>query len=160
MRIREVMSMPVQTVPADAAATVAWELMQLHHIGHLVVVDSKQRAHGVIAAADLGGPMAPDRHEHLRVADLMTGRLVVAAPTTTIREAANLMRGNGVHCLPVFERGRLIGIVTALDLLELVGRGAERPVPHAGRPVLKHRRTEPHAAVRAKRVHRSLLERT
>jgi CBS-domain-containing membrane protein len=160
MRVREVMSMPVQTVQENAEATVARELMQMHRIGHLVVVDSRQRPHGVIAAADLGGPGAADRHDHVRVADLITGRIVSAAPTTTIREAANLMRGNGVHCLPVFERGRLIGIVTALDLLELVGRGTERPVSPTGHPVVKHWRSEPHASVRAKRVHRSRLERT
>ena len=33
----------------------------------------------------------------------------------------------------------LIGIVTTTDLLDLIGRGVERPVAHAKRWTLKHR---------------------
>jgi CBS domain-containing protein len=35
------------------------------------------------------------------------------------------MRGRWIGCLPVINRGRLAGIVTVTDLLELPGRGAE-----------------------------------
>jgi acetoin utilization protein AcuB len=160
MRVGEVMTAPVQTVAATAPASAAWEQMQLNRIGHLVVVDSQRRARGVVSDADLGGPHGAEQRERVRVGDVMLDKLVVASPATTIREAANLMRGHRVNCLLVFDRGRLVGVVTALDLLELVGRGVERPVAHADRPILKHRGLRPQGTVRAKRVHRSRLEKT
>ncbi len=84
----------------------------------------------------------------------MTEKLVVARPQTTIREAANLMRGHQVNCLPVFTGDKLAGMVTSLDLLELLGRGAERPVAQSTRWVMKDRgskRTRQPAATRSMR---------
>jgi len=63
-----------------------------------------------------------------------------------VREAANLMRGHGVSCLPVFNGRRLKGIVTVVDLLELIGRGTERPVRTVERLVLKDRGVVPSQA--------------
>jgi acetoin utilization protein AcuB len=57
----------------------------------------------------------------------------------TVRQAANLLRGRTIGCLPVVEDGAILGIVTTIDLLELIGRGAERPVPKTRRWVLKDR---------------------
>ena len=45
------------------------------------------------------------------------------APEATVRQAANRLRGRGVGCLAVMDDGRLRGIVTTQDLLELIGRG-------------------------------------
>jgi CBS domain-containing protein len=45
----------------------------------------------------------------------------------TIRQAANLLRGRMIGCLPVLEGGKLIGILTATDMLEQIGRGSDRP---------------------------------
>jgi hypothetical protein len=42
-------------------------------------------------------------------------------------------------CLPILEEGKIVGIVTTTDLLELIGRGSERPVPKTRRWVLKDR---------------------
>jgi hypothetical protein len=48
-------------------------------------------------------------------------------------------RGRSICCLPVVEKDRLVGIVTTTDLLDLIGRGAERPIPKTRRWVLKDR---------------------
>jgi CBS domain-containing protein len=57
-----------------------------------------------------------------RVADLMRPDVVKASPATDVRRAAGLMRRHGVGCLPVVDRGRLVGIVTVSDLLALLER--------------------------------------
>jgi hypothetical protein len=49
------------------------------------------------------------------------------------------MRGRSIGCLVVTNRGRVVGIVTVADLLELLGRGVERPTPTAKRWTLRHR---------------------
>jgi CBS domain-containing protein len=155
MRVGEVMTPTVYTVGASEPAAAAWELMRLHRVRHLVVTDKEGRVSGILSASDLG-----DRHgESLRdgrsVADLMTEKVVAATPATTVREAANLMRGHAVNCLPVFKGEKLQGIVTTLDLLSLIGRGAERPVAKTKRWVLKDRGVQPTGLKAAKRAPRA-----
>jgi CBS-domain-containing membrane protein len=43
-----------------------------------------------------------------------------------MKEAANLLRGRSIGCLPILEKRRLVGIVTTTDLLELVGEVTRR----------------------------------
>src|SRR5436190_1364582 len=144
MRINDIMSAPVFTIGADEPATTAWETMRFHRTRHLMVTSEEQRVIGVVSASDLGGRHGDVVRAGRRVSDLMTEKLVVARPDTTFREAANLMRGHSVNCLPVFnDRDRLKGIVTVVDLLELIGRGNERPTNAAPRPVLKNRGVVP-----------------
>jgi len=150
MRITEVMNKPVHTVTATDDAAFAWEQMDFHQVQHLVVVDSDGRMIGIVSASDVGGRRGEPLRVGRRVADVMTEKVVAVTPDTTVREAANLMRGHRVNCLPVFERGQLKGIVTALDLLELLGRGAERPVTTAKRRILKDRGQVPHQAAPSK----------
>ena len=69
----------------------------------------------------------------------MTDNLATAAPDTTIRHAANLLRGRSIGCLPVLDEGEAVGIVTITDLLDLIGRGAERPVERSTRWTLRAR---------------------
>ena len=129
MRLSEIMSKPVHTIGAAEPATAAWESMRLHGTHHLVVAGSEGHVIGVITSGDLGGKNGEVVRARRRVSDLMTEKVVVARPDMTVRQAANLMRGHAVGCLPVFdERHHLKGIVTVIDLLELLGRGAERPL--------------------------------
>lgn len=150
MRVSEIMSAPVYRIGADDTATDAWETMRFRRTRHLVVNDAEGRVIGVISASDLGGKNGELVRAGRRVRDLMTAKLVTAHPDTTVREAANLMRGHSVNCLPVFnDRDHLKGIVTVIDLLELIGRGTERPMKTPERAVLKDRGVVPRqAAVR------------
>jgi CBS domain-containing protein len=156
MRVSEIMSTPVYTIGEDEAATTAWETMGFRRTRHLVVNDAEGHVVGVISASDLGAKNGDLLRERRRVRDLMTAKLVTADPEMTVREAANLMRGHGVNCLPVFNgRDRLTGIVTVMDLLELIGRGAERPLKVAERPVLKDRGVVPRQATVGGRTRRA-----
>jgi CBS domain-containing protein len=156
MRVSDIMSAPVHTIGADEPATAAWEAMRLHRTRHLVVSGEEGRVIGVISASDLGGKHGELIRARRRISDLMTEKLVVAQVETTVREAANLMRGHGVNCLPVCDgRGRLKGIVTIVDLLELIGRGTERPTKAAPRAVLKSRGVVPRQATVQNRSRRA-----
>jgi acetoin utilization protein AcuB len=93
---------------------------------------------GVLSDRDAGGRAGSNLRAQLRVRDLMTTDVATATPDITVRKAANLMRGRTIGCLPVLNRGKLVGIVTTSDLLELIGRGRERPT-RPERRVLHHR---------------------
>ena len=135
MRIREAMTSRVETVPAGESAENALRRMRAKGIHHLVV--PLAGAVGVISSRDLES--LPGDRAHCTVADLMSAPAVTAEPHMTIRQAANLLRGRTIGCLPVLEDGKLVGILTTTDLLELIGRASERPVSEGRRWVMKGR---------------------
>lgn len=138
MRLGDIMETSVETIGLEDRAELAWERMRLARIHHLVVMNDRAVV-GVVSDRDLGGVRGGRLREGRQVADLMTRTVVTAAPTTTVREAANLMRGRAVGCLPVVDRGTLRGIITVTDLLELIGKGAERPTARAQRAIMRGR---------------------
>ena len=126
MRVAEVMTKNVQTIRPDTPAGDAWELMRRKGIHHLVVMADAE-VKGVLSARDAGGRSGASLRAGARVRDLMTTSVVTVDPETTIRRAANLMRGRTIGCVPVVNRDRLVGIVTVSDLLGLLGGGIDRP---------------------------------
>jgi CBS domain-containing protein len=120
------MSTRVATVESTEAASTAWSRMRKNRIRHLVVTDDGDLA-GMISERDLGGRDGDETRRGRTVGDLMSPRVVTAEPSMTLREAANLMRGRIIGSLPVLDEGRLVGIVTATDVLDALGSGSTRP---------------------------------
>jgi acetoin utilization protein AcuB len=136
MRIGEVMTARVETVPAEESAENALRRMRARRIRHLVVMQGGE-ATGVVSIRDLDS-LASDRSLRT-VADVMSAPAVTGNPRMTVRQAANLLRGRTIGCLPVLDGGKLVGILTTTDLLDAIGRGSERPVSKGKRWVMKGR---------------------
>jgi CBS domain-containing protein len=128
----------VKTIAPTTAAEDAWNMMRLNRIHHPVVTKAN-RVVGVLSDRDAGGRRGNAVRANSSVADLMTAPAVTVEPTTTVRQAANVMRGRSIGCLVVVDSGRAIGIVTVSDLLELVGRGLDRGAATTSRRTLNHR---------------------
>lgn len=138
IRVQDVMSRDVKTIGPEETADSAYEAMRARGFHHLVVVENGRMV-GVLSDRDLGGVRGVAAHKGQPVRALMTPSVVSVSPETPIRKVANLLRGRSIGCVPVVEGERLVGIVTTSDLLTLVGRGIERPVPKTKRWTLKHR---------------------
>jgi len=138
MLVQDVMTRKVKTVSAATHADEAWALMRMKGIHHLVVLEGRDIA-GVVSDRDLGGPHGGTVRDTRLVSELMTENVTTIEPETPIRKAANLLRGRAIGCLVVVQDGRVKGIVTTADLLELIGRNAERPVVTTARRILSHR---------------------
>ena len=140
MRLSEIMTREVERVRPGDTPQHASALMDMRRIHHLVVVD-RHRVIGLLTSDDL---RQPERVSATTVESLMTRRFATAPPDLTVRKAANLLRGSSAGALPIVERGRLVGIVTISDLLELLGRGVERP-SKGQRWILRNRGVRPKA---------------
>jgi len=121
MRLMEIMTTEVETASSTEAAEKAFERMRTRRIRHLVVMDGRQVV-GVLSERDVGGVRGSQIRAGKTVGELMSAQAVIASPTTTVRQAANLLRARTIGCLPIVEDGKLAGIVTLTDLLELLGR--------------------------------------
>jgi acetoin utilization protein AcuB len=128
----------VTTIAPTARADDAWDTMRANRIRHLVVSEGR-RVLGVLSERDAGGRRGGAVRMNVTVADLMTAPAVTCEPTTTVRQAANVMRGRSIGCLVVIDGGRPVGIVTVSDLLGLLGRGGDRGAVTAARRTLSHR---------------------
>jgi CBS domain-containing protein len=53
----------------------------------------------------------------MKVRDIMTTEVVVAHPDTSVNLVARLMAGRDISGVPVVEDGRVVGVVTELDLI-------------------------------------------
>ena len=115
--VKEIMTQRVATLTDDKNMGDAAKMMGEKHIGSLVVVvDGKPK--GIVTERDLlSGILAIGRDPaKTRVGEAMSWPLTSISPDETIKEAARtMMKGRGR--LTVFEKEKLIGIVSASDLI-------------------------------------------
>jgi CBS domain-containing protein len=135
---------PVTVSPDDDVETVVG-LLRKHDVPGLPVVNDAGRCVGIVTEADLVIPDEQgDLHiphylelfggvvflEPLRrfegrlrkafaskVRDLMTPDPVTVAPSASVREAARVITERHHDRLPVVEHGRLVGLVSRVDVL-------------------------------------------
>lgn len=128
MRLQDVMTTDVATIQDTDLLVAANELMWRKQIHHLVVVRDGAVV-GVLSDTDLGGSEATDIPKGVLVKDVMSTDPVTALPTTTVRDAMNLMTGRAIRCLPLLDdANNLVGIVTSTDL-DAVTQPGTPPVP-------------------------------
>jgi acetoin utilization protein AcuB len=133
MRVHEVMSASVVTVPISATCQEAVGRMHRARIRHLPVVDDAGRLVGIVTDRDLrhrlftpdvfraiGTVPVEDLLRQVRVLEIMSTPVVTVRPDDDLEEAARLMLEDKVGSLPVVEGGRVTGIVTETDLLRRI----------------------------------------
>jgi CBS domain-containing protein len=144
-QVRDIMDTNPATVGPDTSVQDVVATLREHQLPGVPVVDSDGRCVGMVTETDLvlpdedgdlhiphyinlfGGTVFLEplsRFEgRLRkafaadAADMMSRDPDTVGPDTSIREAARLIHAKGHNRLPVVEDGRLVGVVTRLDVL-------------------------------------------
>ncbi len=126
MAIGEICKREVVFARRDNTVKEAAQLMREYHVGDLVVVDQSDGERvpcGIITDRDVvvgvvAKGLDPDA---LKVGEVMGTDLVLAHETDGLSETIELMRAKGVRRVPIVdERGGLVGILTADDILDLL----------------------------------------
>jgi CBS domain-containing protein len=150
LTVRDIMDAdPVTVSPTDDVETVL-RLLRTHELPGVPVVNEGGRCVGIVTEADLvladeegdlhiphyielfGGVvfLEPLRRFEGRlkkafastVNDLMTEDPVTIEPDASVAEAGRVIVHRGHNRLPVVEHGRLVGVVTRVDVLEALTR--------------------------------------
>jgi CBS domain-containing protein len=118
MKLREIMTGSPVKIHPDESVAVAARMLTRHNIGVLPVCGTDGKLCGVVTDRDLVTRcMASQRSaEQMRVRDVMTGRVISAAPDMDTSAAAHLMGREQIRRLPVVENGMLCGMVSLGDL--------------------------------------------
>lgn len=121
-KLRKIMIEKVVTIAPSATVKQAAELMNMHEIGCLVVVDHEKPV-GILTERDMLKRVICEARQSrtTRVLDLMSKPLVTASPDLAAGDAAKLMFERNIKKLPVVENGRLAGLVTLTDILRSPG---------------------------------------
>lgn len=119
MLVKEVMHRSVKTVRPEDTVRDAAKIMNQYRIGSLVVVSGTGEVVGILTERDiLTNVVAVGKvADEVKISEIMTPNIITITPDKTLEEAANIMTENKIKKLPVVHEGRLIGIVTATDLM-------------------------------------------
>ena len=118
MRLKAIMSTPVEVISPCASISTAQRRLKLKGIHHLVVVEHGTVV-GLVTTETLNTRLAEGAKS---VGDAMIRNIAVATPEMTVREAAEMMMpGHLQTAVPVVRNNRPVGIVSVADLLELAG---------------------------------------
>lgn len=117
----------VAVVEPETAALVVAQVMRKHHVGALVVVDAQEKSRpvGIVTDRDLVLELMAEGLDPsvFTAGDIMSVDLVLARPDMDEMDAVELMMNNRLRRLVIAdEAGRLVGIVTLEDILELLAR--------------------------------------
>jgi CBS domain-containing protein len=117
MKIEELMTKSVITLPADASAYEAVKLLNKNKIGCLVVV-YKGEIVGILTERDLLERVLEKcrNPKETGISEIMTKHVIVGKPDMELSEATRLMFESRVKKLPIIEGNRLVGIVTLTDI--------------------------------------------
>lgn len=111
MNLASIMKPSVETISPDRPASEARERMSRLGIRHLPVLEGPNLV-GLISERDL-------LREGRTVADVMTADPQVLEPLDPVERAMEIAIDRKLGAFPVVEHGRLVGIVTVIDLLEV-----------------------------------------
>jgi acetoin utilization protein AcuB len=117
MKIHDLMIPDPITVGMHASISDAIELMKLNSIRHLPVVSAGNHLEGFLTLADLKQGLIPSMVGDLSLKDLMIKNPITVDPDEEIEYAARLIYKHKIGGLPVAKRNKLVGIITATDLL-------------------------------------------
>ena len=152
IRVKQIMSKDVVAVSPHDSLHEALELIVENRISALPVTNSKGQCIGLLSTSDLIdltheledelqnlGRASVGKRQWLieqlvgalgseRVAEQMTEDVATVTPEATLPEAAAIMLRNRVHRLPVTDaEGRLLGIVSTIDIMGVVADSAPAP---------------------------------
>lgn len=115
MKVKEIMK-KVVTVNGSATLKQAASLMSRKNIGSLIVTE-KDTVLGIVTERDILKHISHSNNLHAKVEDIMTEDVITVNANADLIEASNLMFQHKIKKLPVIEKDKLVGIVTATDLI-------------------------------------------
>src|SRR5262249_55289136 len=124
MDVATIMSRVLVTAAPTLPATRLVDLMVDLNIGAVPVIDDDGAPIGIVTRADVLEGLEEDEEpitDELPVWELMHPSLLTIVPSTLVRDAAQLMVRERVHHLLVVDNlGRLVGLVSSLDVVRWV----------------------------------------
>jgi CBS domain-containing protein len=118
IRVREAMTNRVITMGPDQTIDKAAQLMLEKGIGCIIIMENNKPI-GIVTERNICyGVVAPNKlPSKIKLEQIMSSPIRTISPDKPLIEAAKFMVKNNFRRLPVIEKNRLIGIITARDVV-------------------------------------------
>jgi CBS domain-containing protein len=151
MEVRALMSRELVMIGPAESCLDAVVRMQRARVRHLPVVNRDGLLVGIVTDRDLRHHLFTPRAfevlgstavdvllDGVRVAEIMSTDVVTVEAGASLGHAADIMRKQRVGSLPVMENGRMIGIVTEVDILRQIVRADATCVPECAEVIVSY----------------------
>jgi CBS domain-containing protein len=119
--VRDIMSRPPITAKENETVAGVSKLMGKHDIGCVIIVDKSGNPAGIITERDIVQRVAARNvlPSELKVGQTMSKPVATISPRASVNEAAKIMNHKKIRRLAVMDEGKLVGIVTMKDILQV-----------------------------------------
>ncbi len=114
MKVKEVMTSDVISVPEVSTIEDAARLLARYRISGLPVINAAGALVGLVTEYDLIAKQGPT------VADIMSRSVISVTEDTDVEEVAHLLTNRRIRRVPVLRGDRLVGIVSRSDLVKQI----------------------------------------
>ncbi len=116
--VKDVMNPQVVVAKPQATIKEAAEIMSQFRIGCLIIMEN-DKVLGIVTESDIIGKVVAKKKdpERITVEEIMSKNVISTTPDENLDDAADKMVENKIKRLPVIDSGKLVGIITATDLI-------------------------------------------
>jgi len=122
--VKQVMKTDVVSIDENSTIQDAAQQMINSNIG-CVIITKDSIPVGIFTESDFVRIAAKGNPLFTAISEVMSTPLVVITPGETIWEAADIMRKKDIHKLPVQDENKIVGIITASDLVQICSMGSD-----------------------------------
>ena len=115
MRVEEIMISPVVITERNVTIENLKNRLARKGINAVPVMEEDGNIAGVVSASDL----MSHHDESLHVEDVMSERVHIVLRNNQVKDAAKVMVKHGVHHLVVMEDGKVIGMISSMDIIKV-----------------------------------------
>jgi CBS domain-containing protein len=116
VKVHDLMTESVVTTEPHVSIDRVRRILQRNKVSAVPVVDTDGRPVGIVSATDLVPSLKPDSP----VSAIMTEKVYTVPRYDDVSVAARIMRNHKIHRLVVTHEQKVVGVISAFDLLELV----------------------------------------
>lgn len=123
--VKDIMTKDVVALDAKTTANEAAKLMEKKRIGAIIVTENETPI-GIITDRDFAVKIVAHAYPfHSPVKQIMSTPLVAISPMESVWGIADLMYTRGIRKLPVIDDDKVVGIVTATDIVKICSVGSD-----------------------------------
>jgi len=120
MTIADVMTKSVISIDAAMTINEAAKMMEDARVGAVIIMENNKTI-GIVTDRDFAVKVAAHAYQiSTPVKQIMSSPLVSINSNETVRAAGDLMHDRKVRKLPVIDKGEVVGIITATDIVNLL----------------------------------------
>jgi len=123
--VKDVMKTNVISIDSSMTVKDAACMMNDANVGCIIITKDNVPS-GILTERDFVKRIAAkNKALSSKISEVMSTPLTMIGPEETVWEAAEMMKQNGIHKLPVQEGNKVIGIITTTDLVEICSLGSD-----------------------------------